>query len=162
MIEKPIMFRTTVSCKTLVVVLLLLLAESLQASAHLNGDISSIAADARAVQASVRKTALVSYEVHEFQSSAGLTVREYVTRSGSVFALSWSGVVPPDLHQLLGPEFPAYAAAVAALPHPGLHRAVRVAQEGLVVQLSGHPRSYSGHAYVPALLPADFDVRVLH
>jgi hypothetical protein len=64
------MFRTTVSCKTLVVVLLLLLAESLQARAHLNGDISSIAADARAVQASVRKTALVSYEVHEFQSSA--------------------------------------------------------------------------------------------
>jgi len=155
------MFRAATSCKTLTASWWLLLGHSAITSAHLGGDASSVTADAQSVHASERSTALLSYDVHEFQSSAGLTVREYVARTGTVFALSWSGAVAPDLHQLLGQHFANYAAAIAALSHPGLHRSVHVATDQLVVQLMGRPRSYSGRAYLPAQLPADFDVFLL-
>jgi len=155
------MFRMDASCKTLAASVLLLLGHSATVSAHLGGDLSSVAADAHAMHASVRSTPLVSYEVHEFQGSAGLTVREYVASTGTVFALSWSGAVAPDLQQLLGQHFPSYAAAVAGLRHAGLQRALRVAAGELVVEFSGHPRSYFGHAYLPAALPPGFDLHAL-
>src|SRR6185437_14892063 len=85
-------------------------------------------------ECAVRSTPLVSYEVHEFQGSCGLTVREYVASTGTVFALSWSGAVAPVLQQLLGQLFPSYAAAVAGLRHAGLQRAMRVAAGELVVE----------------------------
>jgi hypothetical protein len=160
-IEKPIMFRTAASCKTLAATLLLVFGHSLGASAHLGGDVSSVADDAHAMHASIRSTPLVAYEVHEFQSSSGLAVREYVAATGTVFALSWRGAVAPDLQLLLGEHFSSYAVGVAALRHAGLQRALRIAAGGLVVEFSGHPRSYFGHAYLPAELPPGFDVHTL-
>ncbi len=155
------MFRTAGSCKTSAASLLLLLGYCVRASAHLGGDVASVAADAQAMQAGVRTTALLSYQVHEFQSSAGVRVREYVDGADMVFALSWSGAVAPDLQRLLGAHFAAYAAAIAALAHPGLQRAVRIAAGELVVESSGRPRSYFGRAYLPAQLPPDFNVQML-
>ena len=157
------MSRIDASCKNLAAsLLLLLLGYASKVSAHLGGDVSSISADAQALHASVRSTPLVSYDVHELQSSNGLNVREYVTSAGTVFALSWSGTIAPDLQQLLGQHFSGYAAVVAGLRHAGLQRALRVAAGGLVVEFSGHPRSYFGRAYLPAELPPGFDVHAMH
>lgn len=130
-------------------------------SAQLGSDVSSVQADTIALRGTVRTTALLQYDVHEIRSDDGLTVREYVTRTGTVFALSWSGPVPPDLQPLLGQYFPAYAAALGALNHPGLHRSVRIALPELIVESGGHLRSYTGRAYVPGLVPADVAIAEL-
>jgi len=67
--------------------------------------------------------------------------------------VSWAGPVVPDLRQLLGAQFAAYSAALAARDHIGLHRAVRVATSDLVVESDGHLRAYVGRAYLPAMIP---------
>ena len=131
------------------------------ANAHLGGDAASVFADAQALRGVVYSTELLNYGFREITSADGVRVREFSTLAGVVFALSWSGPVPPDLQQLLGEHFTTYAAAIAQLDHAGLHRAVRVATPTLVLELTGHPRAYSGHAYLPALVPPGLEVATL-
>ncbi|HXR19212.1 MAG TPA: DUF2844 domain-containing protein [Steroidobacteraceae bacterium] len=123
------------------------------ASAHLDGDVASVQADAAALYGLTHATALLSYDVQQIDTAAGLTVREFVARDGTVFALSWTGPVLPDMRQLLGQHFGDYTAALAALDQPGLRRSVRIALPGLVVESGGHLRAYSGRAYLPARVP---------
>jgi hypothetical protein len=131
-------------------------------SADLGSALSSVQADTIALHGVVRTTTLVQYDVHEIDAAAGLTVREFVTRGGTVFALRWAGPVPPDLQLLLGRYFPAYAAGLAALKSPGLKRSVRVADADLIVESGGHLRAYTGTAYLPALMPAGVTAADLH
>ena len=123
-------------------------------SAHLGGDLSGVAQDAVVLQGTVQTSTLIDYDVHQIAGAAGQTVREYLTRAGEVFAVAWSGPVPPDLAQLLGPYFESYTAGSASLEHPGLKRSVRVATPTLIVESSGHMRAYAGRAYLPSLVPA--------
>jgi hypothetical protein len=124
------------------------------AKASLGGDAASVLSDSTALRGVLRTTGLTAYDIHDIDAGTDLRVREFVRRDGTVFALSWSGTVPPDLPRLLGASFEAYAAALAAINHPGVHRSVRVALPGLVVESGGHLRAYSGRAYLPALIPA--------
>jgi hypothetical protein len=128
------------------------------ATASLGGDAASVLSDGEVLHGAVHTTGRVTYEVDEIVAGAGLRVREFVTRDGTVFALSWSGPVPPDLQPLLGPSFSAYSAALAGIPHPGLRRSVRIALPGLIVESGGHLRAYAGRAYLPALIPAEIRV----
>jgi hypothetical protein len=123
------------------------------ALAGLGEDVRAVQMDANALKSTVRTTSLVQYDVHEISSAEGVTVREFVSRGGAVFALSWSGPVPPDLQQLLGRYFAAYVASLNTLDHPGLRRSVRVVTPELTVELSGHMRAYIGRAYLPSLIP---------
>jgi hypothetical protein len=43
---------------------------------------------------------------------------------------------------------------IAALKQTGLHESLRVVSSSLVVESGGHIRTYSGRAYLPALIPA--------
>lgn len=130
-------------------------------SAHLGSDVAGVQSDTLALRGVDHVTGLVRYDVHQIDAAAGISVREFVTRSGTVFAVSWTGPVPPDLQQLLGRYFPAYAAGLAALDHPGLRRSVRIALADLVVEAGGHLRAYAGRAYLPALVPAGVAVAEL-
>jgi hypothetical protein len=85
-------------------------------------------------------------------------VREYLNRDGIVFAVAWSGPAMPDLQRLLGPYFEEYTTALTSLKSPGLHRSVRIASSGLVVESEGHLRAYAGRAYLPALVPGGVSV----
>ncbi len=147
-----------VICRLAVALLGAMLAWSAPATADLGGDLSGVQADSMVLGAVVRTTGLVDYDVHEIDAAAGLTVREFVNRGGTVFALSWAGPAPPDLQLLLGRYFDTYTAGLAALKSPGLHRSVRVARAGLVVESSGHLRAYAGRAYLPALMPPGVSV----
>jgi hypothetical protein len=131
-------------------------------SADLGSALSSLQADTIALHGVLRTTALVQYDVYQIDAAAGLTVREFVTRGGTVFALTWAGPVPPDLQLLLGRYFPAYAAGLAAQESARLHRSVRVADANLIVESAGHLRAYTGTAYLPALLPAGVTAADLH
>lgn len=123
------------------------------ARAALGSDTASVLADGDRMRVAVQSEILSQYEVLKFGTATGIRVREYLNRDGLVFALSWSGPVPPDLRQLLGVHFTTYAAALTAVVHPGVHRSLRVESSGLTVELGGHLRAYAGRAYLAALLP---------
>jgi hypothetical protein len=130
---------------------LLLLTASLPALAELGGDLSSVESDQLKLKGTLRTTVAAAYTVHEIQTAAGTTVREYVTPAGRVFAVAWRGPQMPDLQQVLGTYFKQYAAAPRAA-HPD-HAHFAVNQPTFVLQSSGHMRAYFGRAYDPQLLP---------
>jgi hypothetical protein len=120
------------------------------ATAALGEQESSIAADQAHLRASTRVTRADGYTLHEMRSDSGTVVREYASPTGTVFAVSWQGPFLPDMKQLLGAHFDEYARATKARRRRG---PIVVREPGLVVEMSGHPRSFSGRAYVPDLVP---------
>ena len=124
------------------------------AAAHLGGDADSVGADRDALRAELRSTPMQQYDLHEITTASGTMVHEYTTRQGTVFAVTWQGPVPPDLHQLFGSYYEKYQSAAAAQARPGMHRQLIIAGGDLVVQLTGHLRAFHGRAYVPSLVPA--------
>jgi hypothetical protein len=125
------------------------------ALASLGGDVTSVQSDQAKMQGSLRTTSNASYTIHEIQAATGVMVKEYVSPAGKVFAVTWQGSFHPDLRQLLGTYFDQFAQAEQAqrAQRRG-HGPVSIQQDGLVVQISGHMRSFMGRAYVPQMLPA--------
>jgi hypothetical protein len=123
------------------------------ARAALGGDAASVASDADALHGVINSTPLQQYDIHEIRSDNGMRLREFLSRSGVVFAVTWSGPAMPDLQRLLGTSYQKYTTAVAAENHPGLKRPLRIATTDLVVESDGHMRAFSGRAYLPALIP---------
>jgi hypothetical protein len=124
------------------------------ARAGLGNDAADVLIDSAQMQGVVKSESLQQYDVQVITTETGMRVSEYLNRVGIVFAVTWAGPVPPDLQRLLGSHYADYTTALAALNHPGLHRAVRIESSGLVVESGGHMRAYSGRAYLPALMPA--------
>lgn len=123
------------------------------AFASLGGNVSSVEADRVHMNARVSVTQTSDYAIHEIQSPAGMVVDEYVSPAGTVFAVSWHGLFPPDMQQVLGPYFQQYAAALQAEPHRYGHPPLNIQEPGLVIQTGGHMRAHFGRVYVPNLLP---------
>jgi hypothetical protein len=141
------------------------------AFAALGGDLNSVLADQVHFQGNLKVTQMGSFEIHEIrpqsQAATGTTngvpagtsraavIREYVSPAGKVFAITWQGEWPPDMHQLLGSYFQRYVDAVKAQAsaRPG-RGAVRIMQPDFVAQMSGHMRFSTGKVYLPDQLPA--------
>lgn len=143
-------------------ILFALLALPLPLFASLGGDATSVQADQAKLQGTLRTTTADSYTMHEIQTSTGISVKEYVSPAGRVFAVTWQGAFHPDLRQLLGPYFDPYTQGVQAqrAQRRG-HGPLLIQQPGLVVQITGHMRSFLGKAYVPQMLPAGIHVEDL-
>lgn len=132
-----------------------LLAMPLPAAASLGGDVSSVHADVAKMQATLKISSSDNFTVHELHSPAGVTVREYVSSSGSVFAVTWRGAFHPDLRQILGTYHEQYLQAVQAQrAHRRGHGPLLIRQPGFVIRISGHMRAFQGRAYVPQMMPA--------
>ncbi len=139
-----------VTCAALVI-----LAAACPAWAALGGDMASIQADQIHMQGTRRMIAAESYTVHEIQAATGTVVREYVSADGKVFAVAWHGPWLPDMRQILGTYFEQYAQAVQSQNSGRMgRRPVMIEQPGLVVQIGGHMRAFTGRAYVPERLPS--------
>ena len=123
--------------------------------ASLGGGTSSIDADRVAHQgALIRIAQSGAYATHEIQTASGTIVREYLSSTGTVFAVAWQGPWVPDLRQLLGPYFEQYQSAVrTAKANRRGHGPLSIEEAGLVVEVSGHSRAFSGRVYVPQLMP---------
>jgi len=133
--------------------LVLLVLLPVAAMASLGGDAASVERD-RALLHSKRhqSTPTASYTVHSLQLPTGTTVKEFLNAAGTVFAVSWSGPFPPNLQQLFGDSyFQRYRSA--ALARPGRHP-VHMRESDLMVDVNGHTGVFSGHAWLPGLLPA--------
>ncbi|QCP47775.1 DUF2844 domain-containing protein [Trinickia violacea] len=95
-----------------------------------------------------------SYSVIQTTLSSGTVVREYVTQSGTVFGIAWSGPLMPNLTDLLGDYFPQFASGVQAARAAGVRGPGVVEQSGLVVHAGGHMGAFTGQAYLPQALPS--------
>lgn len=126
------------------------------ALAGLGGAASSVDADRASLKGTLRVTSAATFSVHEITTEGGLQVHEYLTHGGKVFAVSWRGPGIPDLRQLLGSYYGEFARAASA-PNYNLHH-LSVKTPNVVVQSSGHTRSFFGRGWVPSLLPEGFSV----
>lgn len=143
------------------IALLVLGAPSL-ACAALGGNTASTQTDQVQMKASVMHTNKTgsNYSVQQTESPTGVIIKEFVSTSGTVFAVTWQGPLMPNMQQLLGQYFGNYVDA-AKSNHSG-HSHLSIRQADLVVQSSGHLRAFSGIAYIPSLLPAGVTVAQLH
>jgi hypothetical protein len=143
--------------------------------ATLGGSAESIAADQQALggqvqrfaqpQSSTGEKALqqqtpapssAAYTVEQISTPRGEAVKEFLSPSGTVFAVTWRGPRPPDLSQLLGSYFANYQTAVASQRPQRGH--LRIQSPNLVVESGGHERDLRGRAYDPSLLPPGVSV----
>jgi hypothetical protein len=127
------------------------------AYANLGGDGASIEADRvnmhaeHAARQSLAPTG--SYSVHETTLPSGTLVREYVSNTNIVFAVTWDGPFLPDFRQLLGLHFDTMLARQAKQSNAG-HRSFNHEEGDLVIESGGHQRSFVGRAYLKSALPA--------
>jgi len=129
------------------------LATARPVQAVLGESADSVTADRKALSAmrSVTTTR-ATYTVQEVESES-VTVREYISPSGVVFAVTWSGLVNPDLTQLLGSYSGEYQEARRQTPRTPGKRSQQVKTNRVVVETWGHMRHLQGRAYAPALVP---------
>ena len=127
---------------------------SLSSFGALGGDVPSVQADVAHLQGTLRVNLAASYTVHEIQTPAGTKVREYLSPAGKVFAVAWQGPWLPDLQQLLGSYFAQYQLAAHSPRQRVARTPVSVHDANLVVEQSGHMRSFVGRAYLVDQLPS--------
>ena len=130
---------------------------SAPALAGLGEEASSVEADRASMQAALRVTPGVDYELHEIQTPAGAVIHEYVSAQGKVFAVSWRGPGLPDLASLLG-SYSTTLQQAASHPHYNHHR-LNIETPEVSMQSGGHLRTLYGRAWVPALLPQNFSLK---
>jgi len=136
-------------------VALILIGLSTSASASLGGNVGTVETDRMQMKAAqLRIIRASAYTFHELQSPSGVTIREYYGTGGTVFGVAWEGPWPPDMRQLLGSYFEQFQRANEASRKTRKTRGVLVVNDnGLVVQIVGRARSFSGFACAPGLLP---------
>jgi Protein of unknown function (DUF2844) len=134
------------------------IANPVSVSASLGGGMTSVEADQAKMQASLETTSKALYSIHEIHALNGVVVREFVSPAGNVFGVAWQGASRPDLRQLLGAYFDSFTKAAQAQKAQRVGRGPLVIQQaGLVVEMGGHARSFSGRAYDPRMMPAGVD-----
>ncbi len=132
------------------------------AFAVLGGDVSSVSKTQKAMPGVARKATLKAdngsdlYSIQELETG-GIKIREYVSSSGKIFAVSWRGVREPDLAVLFGKYFPEYNSEQSKQT-PSRARAARVQTSEIIVKKAGHMRDMRGLAYVLELLPPGVNV----
>jgi len=144
---------------TMTCAILTILALPLSLSASLGRSATSVQEDVAKMQGTLRTSSGNSYTLHEIQTPTGVAVKEYASPVGQVFAVTWKGPFHPDLRQLLGPYYDEYDQAdrTQRAQRAG-HGPILIQHAGLVVEISGHLRSFTGRAYIPQQLPASMHV----
>ncbi len=139
--------------------ILAILALPFSLSASLGRDATSVQEDVAKMQGTLHTSSGNSHTLHEIQTPTGVAIKEYASPVGQVFAVTWKGPFHPDLRQLLGAYYDEYVQAIRTqrAPRAG-HGPVLIQHAGLVVEISGHLRSFTGRAYIPQRLPAGMHV----
>ena len=135
------------------------------AKAALGDTVASVQADRVSMKGQLRTRSEPGYSVQEITAANGVLVREFVSPSGVIFAVSWSGSAMPDLKQTLGTYFAQYRTTVLAQRASGQrsgHNHVQIRAPSLVVHAGGHMRQHFGLAYVPSLVPQNLSISDLH
>ena len=122
--------------------------------AKLGGDLASVQSDALAFGAISNPSALAGATLYTQTLPNGVTVRQYLSAAGVVFAVGWEGPVLPDFERLLGMHYPTYALAVRQQK-----RGVSVQTADVVIESGGMMRAFTGRAYLPPSLPVTLNAQ---
>jgi|HubBroStandDraft_2_1064218.scaffolds.fasta_scaffold32093_1 hypothetical protein len=134
--------------------LTVLLGVSLPVMATLGGDAASVQNDSEQLKGTLQIRQEIGYSVYKITAPGKTDIREYLSGEGKVFGVSWQGPFIPDLQQLLGPYFKKYSDAVQADRAKYVRRRpLNIHEPEVVIETSGHMRSYNGRAYDPQLVP---------
>jgi len=98
-----------------------------------------------------------NYVLRDTTLATGTHVREYVSGSGVVFAVTWNGPFLPNLKALLGKYFDTMRAESARAPKAGRSH-LAIDSPEVVINSGGHMRAFEGSAWIPAEFPAGFSV----
>ena len=135
-------------------ILLLVISLPFEASATLGGDVTSIETDRAHMNGKLQVTPANAYTVHEITGADHALLREFISPAGVVFGVGWEGQFMPDMQQLLGAYFDQYSQAVKEQKASYVgRRPLNIQLPGLVVQMGGHMRAFSGRAYIPEQVP---------
>ena len=129
------------------------------AQASLGQSKASVDADVTHLRAHVQATTTATYTVSELTGDGGMVTREFTNGAGTVFAVSWSGPVRPDLQQLFGDYFPRFQADTQARVH--VRHPLRADDIDFVVRTGGHPGAMWGFAILPDQVPQGFPMESL-
>ena len=133
---------------------------ALPAFAELGGNVTTVQNDQVRMKGTVRVTAGEGFAIHEITTPTGTAVREYVNPAGTVFGVAWQGPWKPDLRQLLGVYFDQYVQASQENKKHG-RSPLQVQSGSLVVESGGHPRSFSGRAFLPQMMPSNVTAEMI-
>ena len=125
--------------------------------AGLGGPPAKLQAHAIKEASSRVSTAAGSYTVMQKELDSGTTVRQYLDGAGIVFAVSWSGPFLPDLKEILGVHFDAMVAQAGKRRNDQRSR-LALRRSDVVIDSAGRMGAFEGRAWVPAKVPAGFDV----
>ncbi len=89
------------------------------------------------------------------------TVTEYVDTNDVVFAVTWHGVVQPDLQDLFGSYYTEYKAVNATRPRARTRTVAQIKTSRIVVIKHGHMRDVRGKAFLPNRVPVGVNVEDL-
>jgi hypothetical protein len=104
-------------------------------------------------------TSPAAYTEQTTTLETGTVMREFVNAQGLVFAVSWTGPVLPDLGALFGDYFQHFRAE-AERNRASRKRGAPIAlsSDAVVMVSRGRMGHFSGHAYVPALIPTGVNI----
>jgi len=134
------------------------------AYAVLGGPMPSVISDSAHLRATARRVTLPTHARHDLTLPNGGLVREYTNPQGQVFAVSWRGPGKPDLRALLGPHFADLQTANVRQARRGPRFArmpAAVSHDDIKIQTGGHMGYFWGVAYLPAMVPAGFNMNDL-
>jgi hypothetical protein len=141
--------RISMTTAVALAILLLFMSAPRRAAATLGADVPSIAGNEHALDAGRRIEKIATGERHDLTLSSGLVIHEFVSPSGSVYAVTWQGPQPPNLREVLGPYF----AQLFTHASRGNRNRLVVSGEDFEIRTSGHARWFEGRAWVPSLVP---------
>ena len=147
--------------RTIVQTILLVTLGSIPTWAALGQYEGSVSADQEFMKGQDRVQAFQAYKVHQITTANGTTIREYVSPKGLVFGVSWQAQFMPDMQQLLGNYVTNLQSASPAQTQIRHLRGLSVKTSDFVFVNGGHMRFWSGHAYVPSLLPSNVSAGVV-
>jgi len=134
---------------------------TLPAQAGLGEHQTSIQRDHLAIRgSSVQVTQSVHYALHTVTAPTGAQLHEYVARSGTVFATTWSGRTLPNLKNILGTHYARYQ-QVIAVPHSN-HHVLNIRDGDFVLYMRKTQQGFRVAAYVPTLIPQGITPADLH
>lgn len=132
------------------------------AHAVLGEAVASVHADQMRVQGVRRLSQGLRYQVHDIRQADDSVLRQFVSPTGTVFAVSWRSHLKPNLPLLLGSHFESYAQATrAAAPRQGFTRQNAIQMGDLVVNETVQMGLFNGSAYLRHLVPEGVDPNAL-
>ena len=124
--------------------------------AELGGTTASILAEQKQFNSQLTSTQQNGYSLYTQTLTSGTIFQEYVSPSGIVFAISWSGPTLPNIQAILGGYYGNYLSAAQQS-----RRSVYSSSDSLIIQSTGMMGAFQGFAFLPKQAPAGFTVNSL-